>query len=118
MVSKDTIVATKVGKKTLANIGSNITIFSESALVMNCNVTGVPPPTVTWFKNSKILGNSSKVRIDKKSNFLEISRADEDDEGSYTCIASNVIGSETASSKVNIIGKPFSILYSLTYQFP
>ena len=63
----------------------SIVVATGEAVVLDCIVTGVPLPEVTWLMNGLPL-----VTVDNIS--VVIATAVEEDEGSYTCIAENEAG--------------------------
>ncbi|KAJ1172187.1 hypothetical protein NDU88_004037, partial [Pleurodeles waltl] len=62
-----------------------------------CDAAGIPPPTLTWLKNSHPIDNSNSLEIHILSggNKLQIARSQRADSGIYTCIASNIEGKAT-----------------------
>lgn len=73
---------------------------------INCNVSGVPRPNITWFKE----GSASPVAYGEKVTFL----ARKDAMGTYECVAENGIGKAArAKAFVRILCKEdyFCYLY-------
>ncbi|KAK9497787.1 hypothetical protein O3M35_003710 [Rhynocoris fuscipes] len=83
-------------------------VFSENAMKENenymvvpigalvkwkCQATGLPPPTIQWFKDGLLLkGNQSEVYIKDDNQTLIIPIRSKNDDGIYTCVASNKAG--------------------------
>ncbi|XP_072041182.1 receptor-type tyrosine-protein phosphatase S-like [Amphiura filiformis] len=66
--------------------------------VMSCVATGTPDPEILWFVNMLPVDTSSD-RIHISGTFtLTIDNADESDEGSYQCAASNSVGTRYSYS--------------------
>ena len=74
-------------------------------LFISCSLDGVPPPdSVSWTHNSSIPidpSSDSRVTISSTdtSTSLMIEDVEEDEGGTYECIAGNVVGSNNASPK-------------------
>ncbi|XP_062927591.1 myopalladin isoform X3 [Mobula hypostoma] len=77
-----------------------------SRVQLECIVTGLPKPEVRWYCEGKELKNSPDVQIAYNGNqcSLIISEAFEEDTGRYTCLASNIYGSDTTSAELYIEG--------------
>lgn len=65
------------------------------------------PVSFKWLKNDKEIEVSNNVRIkgDQEFSMLIIDPANLDDEGNYTCIASNVYGSTRHTAHLSIKGE-------------
>ena len=78
------------------NIGGNFSEFTGGQVVINCTlIDGFPLPNVSWFYMDTELimfRNSSQIVI----------TVDDDTIGEYTCVATNVLGSDSATSFVDI----------------
>ncbi|XP_051883730.1 myopalladin [Pristis pectinata] len=77
-----------------------------SRVQLECVVTGLPKPEVRWYCEGKELKNSPDIQIAYDGNHcsLIISEAFEEDTGRYTCLASNIYGSDTTSAELYIEG--------------
>ncbi|XP_067858731.1 myopalladin isoform X2 [Heptranchias perlo] len=77
-----------------------------SRVQLDCIVTGLPTPEVRWYCEGKELKNSPDIQIADDGNqySLIISEAFEEDTGRYTCLASNIYGSDTTSAELYIEG--------------
>ena len=87
------------------NIGDNVTIVDEATLSIQCPISGIPTPDVTWwFKDGQKL-NASRY-IDIHENFtLTIRRAKPGDSGRYKCVAQSIAGENSETSDVTVVGK-------------
>ena len=81
---------------TQGNIGGNFSNFIGEQVVINCTlIDGFPLPNISWFhKDTELimLRNSSEIVI----------VVDHDTIGEYTCVATNMLGSDSATSFVDI----------------
>ncbi|KAJ7993998.1 hypothetical protein DPEC_G00261390 [Dallia pectoralis] len=77
----------------------NITVVIETEASMCCAVRGFPAATVQWFKDSRLLKNSSGIILQNKGELLVFRNVSEEDYGSYYCEARNdreMVRSQTA----------------------
>ncbi|XP_059620294.1 muscle M-line assembly protein unc-89-like, partial [Phlebotomus argentipes] len=77
------------------------------AATLECRVIGQPEPNIFWEKDGRLvqMGNDFSSKYDGEKATLSLARIFPEDEGSYTCIASNTIG-KTYSSAVLIVDVP------------
>ena len=78
--------------------------ISGRSLVVPCNATGIPAPTVMWMKPAGNLVNSSpdqRVTMTTDGS-LRILQARVEDSGNYTCRAQNAGGQDSSSVTVQI----------------
>ena len=87
----------------MARIGANLTALEDSSVTIKCNVTGFPPPRVTWTKDGELI--SSDFRVLVRGDTATILELKAQDEGAYRCLASNVLGSDSVGSHVTSVGK-------------
>ena len=87
-------------------IGDNVTALTNTSITIQCPTSGVPTPTVTWTKDGEEILNDGRYRIQDDGALLII-EALEEDSARYTCIADSVIGKDSASSMVKIVGEIF-----------
>ncbi len=102
----------------------NLTIKDGETLTLSCSVQGDPEPQVThhvlrkmdddnlqliyfqitWSKNGKAISSSEIMDLKYKNGVatLTINEVFPEDEGVYTCTATNSIGSTETSSKLTI----------------
>ncbi|KAM4626044.1 neurofascin homolog (chicken) a [Polymixia lowei] len=69
-----------------------IKVIENNRTFLDCPFFGSPLPELRWFKNgqgSGLDGGHYRVYI---NGTLEIKRARSEDEGTYTCVASNILG--------------------------
>uniref|UniRef100_A0A8B9GLL1 Ig-like domain-containing protein n=1 Tax=Amazona collaria TaxID=241587 RepID=A0A8B9GLL1_9PSIT len=81
-----------------------ITATEGAATTLQCNATGVPPPTVTWTKVEPIL-LSSHYHLDPDGTLL-IPSSSPEDAGTYFCTATNSAGFSRREMQLSISTKP------------
>ncbi|CAA9993168.1 unnamed protein product [Nesidiocoris tenuis] len=82
-----------------------VQVSEKGTIRLTAKVDGNPIPSVTWFRNNKILLASPRITemFDGEQILLEIVDADsEEDAGDYKCVATNAIGSATNGAKVTV----------------
>ncbi|MEQ2292216.1 Hemicentin-1, partial [Ameca splendens] len=72
--------------KLLADVALN----KGERLVLTCGVSGIPPPTIKWNINNKIIPVHYGHMNDHSE--LVIERVSKEDSGTYTCVAENRVG--------------------------
>ena len=80
----------------IASNSSSYEILSGERLHLQCGYVGVPTPSLQWHHNGTVLGNgSNSVRIINDSSFTSImvDAVKLNSGGTYTCRATNVLGS-------------------------
>ena len=65
--------------------------ISGSSLTLRCQVRGYPVPVITWFKDQMRLNEDDRVSIHSDGE-LSIKGLYSEDNGMYTCEASNDLG--------------------------
>ena len=79
--------------------------------MFECQVMGIPSPTISWFKDDENIDNSSDYVITKINGTccLKIRRVTKAFEGKYTCKATNAGGEAMSSAKLNVISTQIPI---------
>ncbi|KAJ7365773.1 hypothetical protein OS493_002490 [Desmophyllum pertusum] len=85
-------------------IGDNVTALTNTFITIRCHASGVPTPTVTWTKDGQDIPNLGRYIVQDDGSLLIIG-ADSEDTARYTCTADSVVGQDSASSSVKIVGK-------------
>lgn len=79
-----------------------------------CDVIGVPPPYVTWFRNAEALDMSTDQYSVRDDNSLVIKKLTMDDSAMFQCLASNEAGEKSAYTWLKVKSKSlFSQLFHL-----
>ena len=92
---------------------STVTVAVGSSLPLSCTSRGSPPDTFTWRKDNDpiVLQSTSITAVDHTSTSAvfranySIDSAATSDNGTYTCIVTNPIGSDSAIITVIVNGK-------------
>lgn len=74
------------------------TITEGGTLVIQCNVTGKPAPSILWSKPYGWLSHNHVV----SGNELKILQASADDGGTYVCSGQNKLGVQSQRSVISV----------------
>ena len=104
----------------------NYTVDMGDAAVFECVATGIPAPSITWFRNGMELNNNTNSRVTlsdhsdpvlltdgnegmifQVSRTLTLSMTEDGDSGTYNCTASNAAtpGEDTMSFELVVQSK-------------
>ncbi|XP_067853240.1 vascular endothelial growth factor receptor kdr-like [Heptranchias perlo] len=93
--------------KTIPVLQKNLTsqeVNSSSTVILNCDVNGRPPPSISWYKNEQQVLPASGIFLESGSKTLIIERVKHDDEGEYKCKATNEKGTVETSAYISVLG--------------
>ena len=86
----------------------SVEVSEGDPLKLKCSVVGRPDPNITWFRDQQQVLESSRIKMKVTSDntcILNILKSDMDDEGTYTCTATNTAGKDTTSTTVTVTGE-------------
>ncbi|KAM6976853.1 vascular endothelial growth factor receptor 1 [Aplochiton taeniatus] len=81
---------------------SDCSVNVSSSVTLSCPAQGVPQPTITWYKNELTLLQGSGIVIAPEGGHLHIDRITVEDQGLYTCQATNERGSVESSAFISV----------------
>ncbi|NXU50379.1 HMCN1 protein, partial [Turnix velox] len=84
----------------------NLTVVENYFISLTCEVTGFPPPDLSWLKNGKPITSNPTTFIVPGARTLQIPRAKLSDDGEYTCIARNQAGESQKRSFLTVLVPP------------
>ncbi|KFP19290.1 Hemicentin-2, partial [Egretta garzetta] len=101
-------VAVHVPPEFIQGSGSttNVSVSLHEALMLTCEATGVPLPTVTWFWGGSPVAPSEHTHVLSGGWLLRLTRARAQDGGHYSCLASNVAGEARRHFHVEVLASP------------
>ncbi|KAF7654021.1 hypothetical protein LDENG_00075510 [Lucifuga dentata] len=94
------VVVTVLEPPVLLNNLTDCTVNVSSSVTLSCPTQGIPLPTVTWYKNELALSQGSGIVIKPEDGTLHIDRITVEDQGLYTCQATNQRGSAESSAYI------------------
>ena len=74
-------------------------IIDEGDLLLTCNATGNPTPSISWTKDGSLINASGdpRISITEENTKLRITNVSRADDGQYRCVASNGLGNATSN---------------------
>uniref|UniRef100_A0A3Q2CT39 Hemicentin-1 n=1 Tax=Cyprinodon variegatus TaxID=28743 RepID=A0A3Q2CT39_CYPVA len=93
-----------------AIIGGNttldVTALLETTVTLECEVRGVPPPTITWYRRGEAIMSGRHAQYVERGLRLKIPRVQASDAGQYTCKVNNLAGSAEKSFNLDVYRPP------------
>ncbi|XP_039667627.1 hemicentin-1 [Perca fluviatilis] len=83
-----------------------VNVLVGKSVTLECESNAVPPPTITWYKNGRVVTESANLRILAVGQMLEIQGSEVSDTGQYVCKATNVAGQVDKNFHLNIYVPP------------
>ncbi|XP_041098662.1 hemicentin-1 isoform X2 [Polyodon spathula] len=83
-----------------------VTVVSGSSVTFTCEARGVPPPSLSWFKDSQSLSLHRNLISDGHETRLHLSAVSLPDSGLYACIAANQAGRSTKHFNLTVLEPP------------
>uniref|UniRef100_A0A3B4WTA9 receptor protein-tyrosine kinase n=1 Tax=Seriola lalandi dorsalis TaxID=1841481 RepID=A0A3B4WTA9_SERLL len=84
----------------LHNNLTDCTVNVSSSVTLSCPSQGIPTPVITWYKDEHTLSQGSGIVISPEDGTLHIDRITVEDQGLYTCQATNERGSAESSAYI------------------
>lgn len=91
-------------------IGDNVTALANTNITIQCQASGAPKPSVTWSKDNKKLSSGDRYTVQVDGSLLLIIGTRIEDSARYTCTAESVAGTDSASSKVQVVGEEITLV--------
>ena len=90
-------------------VGSNLTTLASPGLEIGCPATGFPKPVIQWYREGTPVKLGMMLNVDEGTGTLFILSISHRKGGTYTCVATNVLGSDSASSLITVLGMKIDI---------
>lgn len=74
----------------------------QGNITINCNPEAAPRPKFVWKKDGNVIGSGGHRRIMDNGNLI-ISPVSRDDEGVYTCTATNIYGTDESRGRLIVL---------------
>ena len=83
----------------------NLSVLTRESVTINCNITALPRPIVTWLRNNDTVEYNERLQL-LEDGSLYISNVMLTDDGVYQCTATNINGTvESDYGVVEVMGK-------------
>lgn len=103
MRSKFNVVVTELPAVSLLPY---LNVTQGASVILDCQPTGSPIPSLMWYKNDVLLVPNNHVTI--VNGTVSISDAYSTDSDVYKCVAENIVGNDTASINLNVLGEIYT----------
>ncbi|XP_008940595.1 PREDICTED: hemicentin-2-like, partial [Merops nubicus] len=106
---KDFDVVVHVPPEFVQGSGSttNVSVSLQGSMTLTCEATGIPLPTVTWSWDGSPVTPSEHIQVLSGGWMLRLTRAQAQDGGHYSCLASNVAGEARRHFYVEVLVPPY-----------
>ena len=96
---------------TVTAVQNSLTYTQGQIAQLQCNVTGDPFPVILWYKDGVTVPNSmsTNTELSQNNTLLTFSPLLKTHEGVYTCIATNILGSDNDTISLNVLGTFFNL---------
>ncbi|OWF45992.1 Opioid-binding protein/cell adhesion molecule-like [Mizuhopecten yessoensis] len=79
----------------------DMTVSEGDTVELICNATGVPPPTILWYKQTQYYDSAEKKAIVEPGEILVIHNVSRFCDGTFECVAYNDVG-HSVSREINV----------------
>ncbi|XP_063876640.1 hemicentin-1-like isoform X2 [Scylla paramamosain] len=85
-----------------------VNVLQGETASLHCHASGSPEPIISWSKEEEEAGVWPRDQLEMyhEGNNLQIQHVEREDAGYYTCLASNVAGSDTKQYLLQVLMKP------------
>ncbi|VBB32471.1 unnamed protein product, partial [Acanthocheilonema viteae] len=102
------LLVTGLVSPVLGHVSPEEKLIEGGELHLSCvPVLGTPKPTLRWYKDGKPLQSSTYVTIKSGGSLLLLRKGRPQDEGQYTCVATNSAGNASLNVNIELIKKPY-----------
>eukprot|EP00061_Rhincodon_typus_P014498 g41546.t1 len=81
---------------------SSLDVILNSSIILPCEATGTPTPTITWQKEGISINTEGGDYTVLPNGGLQITRAAVKDTGTYICVAQNPTGTALGKIKLRV----------------
>ena len=87
-----------------SRLDTELSVLQRHPIRMQCNVSGVPPPEVTWTKDGVDVSEGRRHRLLQSGRVLQLTAALLEDAGVYVCTAQNVASIDRKQFHLQVLG--------------
>ena len=94
---------------------SNLSVVINRSIAIDCPVSGIPLPDITWVKDGQQLAanQNDDIRVVSRGQRLEVNSVDLSDAGKYKCVAKNAAGFVERNFELHVWGQFYCELFHL-----
>ncbi|KAK3083136.1 hypothetical protein FSP39_014900 [Pinctada imbricata] len=94
----------------------SVDVLENSPFSMECHVTGIPSPTISWFKDEHNVDTSPEYVLTKINGTccLKVRRMMRHHGARYTCRANNPGGEAASSARINVIPLEVPVIHKIS----
>lgn len=89
-------------------VDAEILAMENGNVTIRCDPEAAPRPRVQWRKDGNLIGSGGRRQI-LPSGSLQIMPVSRDDAGIYTCIATNIRGTEDSTGRLTVLRGPILV---------
>ncbi|AWP10692.1 putative hemicentin-1 [Scophthalmus maximus] len=84
----------------------DVTVVRGNSASLLCIADGTPPPTVSWIKDGMTLAPDRHLRLLNLNTTVQITQAQVNDTGRYSCVANNTAGQASRHFNLKVLDPP------------
>ncbi|KAM9324527.1 hemicentin-1 [Gastrophryne carolinensis] len=88
------------------NDHENISVVEKNPVTLTCEVTGIPPPKITWYKDGKVIYPDNTPQLMSGGTIFRLLHTAVSDAGTYQCVASNAVGTNRKNFHLHVLEPP------------
>lgn len=107
MAGKDVQIANLlVGRvPSIVDDASTVKVNIETQVTLQCIAVGIPKPEIEWMKGNVLVSTLNEPRYNQLADGnLQISDAQMEDQGQFTCVAKNTYGQQSQTKTLVLVG--------------
>nr|XP_061831771.1 hemicentin-1-like isoform X1 [Nerophis lumbriciformis] len=85
-----------------SGVPAEVSVVVNNVLELQCEASGVPPPSLTWLKDGRPLPQTDHLRLLQGGEVLRVTSAQLEDTGRYSCLASSPAGDDDKEFLVRV----------------
>ncbi|XP_076053538.1 hemicentin-1-like, partial [Oratosquilla oratoria] len=88
-----------------SDVVEEVRVVGGQGVMLSCEVGGYPKPAVLWLKNGRPIATSQRLHVLEAEELL-ISKTEESDSGTYSCLATNRAGTAERQFSLQVLVPP------------